>query len=118
MIATPGGVKVYLAAGPTDMRLGFDGLAALVQEVLQADPFSGHLFVFRGRRGDRLKALFWDGSGLVLISKRLEEGTFPWPRPGDDVVVVSPSQLAVLLDGLDWRQSARGRPIRRPSLAA
>ena len=76
MIAVPAGVRVWLAAGVTDMRKGFDGLATLVQHQLAADPFSGHLFVFRGRRGDRIKVLWWDGDGLCLYAKRLERGRF------------------------------------------
>ncbi len=80
MIALPPGARVWLAAGTTDMRRGFDGLARQVQEVLQLDPFSGHVFVFRGKRGDLLKCLFWDTQGLVLYAKRLERGRFIWPQ--------------------------------------
>ena len=76
MIALPAGVRVWLAAGATDMRKGFDGLAGLVQTQLLEDPFSGQLFVFRGRRGDRVKILWWDGDGLCLFAKRLERGHF------------------------------------------
>jgi transposase len=76
MIALPAGTRIWLAAGATDMRRGFDGLAALVQTQLLADPFSGQLFVFRGRRGDRLKVLWWDGDGMCLFAKRLERGHF------------------------------------------
>jgi transposase len=79
MLALHAGVRVHLALGATDMRRGFDGLAAQVQTVLEADPFSGHLFLFRGKRGDLLKALWWDGQGLVLLAKRLEKGRFIWP---------------------------------------
>ena len=79
MITVPAGVRVYLALGPTDMRKGFDGLSARAQEVLREDPFSGHLFVFRGRRGDLIKVLYWDGQGLCLFAKRLERGRFIWP---------------------------------------
>ncbi len=88
MIALPAGIKVWLAAGATDMRNGFDGLAGLVQTQLAEDPFSGHLFVFRGRRGDLIKVLWWDGHGLCLFAKRLERGRFVWPQaPRVDVVV-------------------------------
>jgi transposase len=80
MISVPGGVRVYLALGPTDMRKGFDGLAALVQTKLAHDPFAGHVFVFRGKLGDRLKLLYWDGQGLCLFAKRLERGRFVWPQ--------------------------------------
>jgi transposase len=76
MIGLPGGTRIWLAAGHTDMRKGFDGLAALVQTQLAADPFSGHVFVFRGRRGDRVKLLWWSGDGLCLFAKRLERGHF------------------------------------------
>lgn len=76
MLSLHAGMRVHLALGATDMRKGFDGLAAQVQTVLNADPFSGHLFLFRGRRGDLLKALWWDGQGLVLMAKRLEKGRF------------------------------------------
>jgi len=80
MIALPPGARVWLAAGATDMRKGFDGLAGLMQTQLLEDPFSGQLFVFRGRRGDRVKILWWDGDGLCLFAKRLERGRFTWPR--------------------------------------
>ena len=107
MIALPPGARVWLAAGTTDMRRGFDGLARQVQEVLQLDPFSGHLFVFRGRRGDLLKCLFWDTQGLVLYAKRLERGRFVWPQARDGSVSLTPAQLSMLLEGIDWRMPAR-----------
>jgi transposase len=114
MIAIPAGMRVYLAMGPTDMRKGFDGLAALAQGALKQDPFSGHLFVFRGRRGDLLKVLYWDGQGFCLFAKRLEKGRFIWPVTADGAVRLTPAQLSMLLEGIDWRA-----PIRtdRPSLA-
>ena len=102
MIAPGPGVRIWLAAGLTDMRRGFDGLAALVQQQLGKDPFSGQLFIFRGRRGHLLKILFWDGQGLVLWAKRLERGRFVWPQAKDGVVSLTPAQLAMLLEGLDW----------------
>lgn len=114
MIALPPGAKVWLAAGTTDMRRGFDGLARQVQEVLKHDPFGGHLFVFRGRRGDLVKCLFWDTQGLVLYAKRLERGRFVWPRAKDGVVSLTPAQLAMLLEGIDWRMPAR---TWRPEMA-
>ena len=107
MIALPPGARVWLAAGTTDMRRGFDGLALQVQEVLQLDPFSGHLFVFRGRRGDLLKCLFWDTQGLVLYAKRLERGRFVWPQARDGSVSLTPAQLSMLLEGIDWRMPVR-----------
>jgi transposase len=89
------------------MRRGFDGLAALVQQQLGQDPFSGHLFVFRGKRGHLLKVLFWDGQGLVLYAKRLEGGRFVWPQAKDGVVSLTPAQLSMLTEGIDWRMPAR-----------
>lgn len=107
MIALPPGARVWLAAGTTDMRRGFDGLARQVQEVLHLDPFSGHLFVFRGKRGDLLKCLFWDTQGLVLYAKRLERGRFIWPQARDGSVSLTPAQLSMLLEGIDWRMPIR-----------
>ena len=114
MIGLPAGTKVWLACGVTDMRKGFDGLAALVQLNLREDPFSGQLFVFRGRRGDRVKILWWDGDGLCLFAKRLERGRFVWPRATDGTVHLTQAQLSMLLEGIDWR-----RPVRTqaPQLA-
>ncbi len=95
--------RVWLAAGHTDMRKGFDGLALLVQETLKLDPHGGHLFVFRGRRGGLIKVLWHDGQGLCLFSKRLERGRFLWPSPADGMVTITPAQLGYLLEGIDWR---------------
>lgn len=110
MIAPPAGTRIWLAAGVTDMRCGFDGLAARVQTVLEADPFGGHLFVFRGRRGDRVKVLWWDGDGLCLFAKRLERGRFIWPQASGGRVSLTPAQLAMLLEGIDWRRPQRTAP--------
>jgi transposase len=107
VISPSAGTRVWLAAGATDMRRGFDGLARQVQQVLGQDPFSGHLFVFRGRRGDLVKVLFWDGQGLCLFAKRLERGRFVWPQAKDGVVTLTPAQLSMLLEGIDWRMPAR-----------
>jgi len=107
MIALPAGARVWLAAGATDMRKGFDGLAGLVQTQLLEDPFSGQLFVFRGRRGDRVKILWWDGDGLCLFAKRLERGRFVWPQATSGSVHLTPAQLSMLLEGIDWRRPAR-----------
>ena len=98
MITPAAGVRIWLAAGLTDMRRGFDGLAALVQQHLGQDPFSGHLFVFRGKRGHLLKILFWDGNGLCLFTKRLQHGRFIWPslREPGGTVTLTPAQLAML----------------------
>ena len=103
MIPIPAGVRVWLATGHTDMRKGFDGLALIVQETLKRDPHSGHLFVFRGRRGDLIKCLWHDGQGLCLFSKRLERGRFLWPSTADGTVTISTAQLGYLLEGIDWR---------------
>src|SRR5512132_3127151 len=107
MITVPAGVRVYLALGATDMRKGFDGLSLLAQEVLREDPFSGHLFVFRGKRGDLIKVLYWDGQGLCLFAKRLERGRFIWPQAREGAVTLSPAQLSMLLEGIDWRAPRR-----------
>ncbi len=103
MIPVPIRVRVWLAAGHTDMRRGFPGLALLVQETLKRDPHSGHLFVFCGRRSDLVKIIWHDGQGACLFSKRLERGRFLWPSPADGVVTISPAQLGYLLEGIDWR---------------
>jgi transposase len=103
MIAFPPGVRVWLATGHTDMRKGFPSLALQVQEVLRRDPLGGHLFCFRGRRGDLLKVIWHDGQGACLFTKRLERGRFLWPTPSDGAVTISPAQLGYLLSGIDWR---------------
>ncbi len=92
--------------GP-DLRRGFMGLSALVQITLEQDPFGGHVFVFRGRRGDLIKLLWWDGDGLCLFAKRLERGRFIWPRAESGTVSLTRAQLSMLLEGIDWR-----RPVR------
>jgi transposase len=96
MIPLPNGVRVWLATGHTDMRKGFASLALLVQEVLKRDPLGGHLFCFRGRRGDLLKVIWHDGQGACLFTKRLERGRFLWPSVADGVVTISPAQLGYL----------------------
>ncbi len=115
MISLPGGARIWLACGFTDMRKGFDGLAGVVQLQLNEDPFSGQLFVFRGRRGDRLKLLWWDGDGLCLFAKRLERGRFVWPQAMSGAVHLSAAQLSMLLEGIDWRRPQR---THTPELAA
>jgi len=114
MIAAPAGVKVLVATKPVDFRKGADGLAALVREQIQHDPFSGAIFIFRSKRADRLKILTWDGSGLVLLWKRLEQGAFRWPPISDGVMRLSASQLAALVDGMDWSR-LQARDIARPT---
>jgi transposase len=115
MIALPAGTRVWVAAGVTDMRKGMDGLAALVQMTLAENPFSGHIFVFRGRRGDLVKLVWFDGDGLCLFAKRLERGRFVWPQATSGTVALSAAQLSMLLEGIDWR-----RPVKtwRPEIAA
>ena len=107
MIPIPSGVRVWLATGHTDMRRGMNGLALQIQEVLKRDPYGGHLFVFRGRRGDLIKVLWHDTQGTCLFSKRLERGRFIWPSPAEGVVTISPAQLGYLLEGIDWRAPQR-----------
>ena len=106
MIGLPAGTRIWLSAGVTDMRKGFDGLAVQAQTVLGKDPFSGHVFCFRGRRGDLIKLLWWDGDGLCLFAKRLERGRFVWPRAEQGVAVLTPAQLSMLLEGIVWTPSA------------
>ena len=116
MIAVPPGMRILLATRPVDFRKGMDGLAALVQQVLQADPFAGEVFIFRPRRGDRVKILVYDGTGLILVTKRLEAGRFCWPSPAEGTVRLTSAQLATLLEGLPWHR-LQPRPVRRPSTA-
>jgi transposase len=104
MIGPVSGTKIWLACGITDMRRGMDSLAAQVQQKLAADPFSGQVFVFRGRRGDLIKILWWDTEGLCLFMKRLERGRFVWPRASEGAVHLSAAQLAMRLEGIDWRR--------------
>lgn len=106
-VRVPGNTRIWLAAGVTDMRRGFGGLSSLVQSTLAENPFSGHIFVFRGRRGDLIKLLWWDGDGLCLLAKRLERGRFIWPRSENGSVSLTPAQLSMLLEGIDWRQTVR-----------
>ncbi|HQT65626.1 MAG: transposase [Acidocella sp. 21-58-7] len=107
MIGLPGNVRIYLACGVTDMRKGFDTLAAQVQTMLNLDPHNGALYAFRGKRGDLVKILWWDGQGLCLFCKRLERGKFLWPRTQDGSVLLTMAQLSMLLEGIDWRAPVR-----------
>jgi transposase len=104
MIGLPHGTRVWLGAGVTDMRKGMDGLAALVQTALAENPFSGHVFVFRGKRGDLVKLLWWSGDGMNLYAKRLERGRFVWPQASSGTVHLTSAQLSMLLEGIDWRR--------------
>lgn len=110
MIGPSPGTRVWLVAGVTDMRKGFDGLSASVNNRIHDDPYSGHLFVFRGRKGDRIKVLWWDGDGMCLFAKRLEKGKFVWPKAEDGKISLSAAQLSMLLEGIDWRMPKRTAP--------
>ena len=116
MIGLPSGARVWLAVGRTDMRKGFDGLAASVQERMAQDPFCGHLFVFRGRRGDLLKVLWWDGQGMCLFAKRLEKGRFVWPPIVDGAMTLTPAQFSILTEAMDWRRTVAPPPPAQPML--
>ena len=114
MIPVPAGVRVWLAAGHTDMRKGFDGLAMLIQETLKRDPHDGHLFAFRGKRGGLIKLIWHDGQGMCLFAKRLERGRFIWPSTNGEPVTITAAQLGYLLEGIDWRAPLR---TYRPEIA-
>ena len=112
LIPVPSNTRVWLAAGVTDMRKQFNGLSALAESVLKLDPYSGHLFVFRGRCGDLIKIVWWDGQGACMFSKRLEQGRFVWPSASDGKITISSAQLSMLLEGIDWRTPQRTwRPL-------
>ena len=113
MIGPGTGVRVYLACGTTDMRKSIAGLSLLAQDHLHQSPTSGAVFAFRGRRGDRLKLLYWDGQGFCLYYKILQKGTFPWPSSGDAVARLTSAQLAMLWEGIDWRRPSWGAPPAR-----
>jgi transposase len=114
MIVPPTNVKVLVATKPVDFRKGATGLAAIVKAEFKTDPYSGMIYVFRSKRADRVKLLFWDGTGLCLLIKRLEEGQFRWPRIEDGVIRLSPAQLSALLEGLDWSR-VHARRVARPT---
>jgi len=107
MISFPANTRIWIAAGITDMRRGFTGLSALVQTTLEQDPFSGHVFVFRGRRGDLIKILWRDDDGLCLLAKRLDRGRFIWPKAENGTVSLTRAQLSMLCEGIDWRRVER-----------
>ncbi len=117
MIGPEGAVKVLVATKPVDFRKGAEGLAALVKEQMRADPFSGVVYVFRAKRADRIKLIFWDGTGLCLYAKRLEDGQFRWPKVQDGVMRLTSAQLGALLEGLDWRRVHQARRTRTPLAA-
>jgi transposase len=107
MIALPSNTQIWIAAGVTDMRRGFDGLSALIQTKLEKSPLSGQVFIFRGRRGDLVKLIWFDGDGLCLFCKRLERGKFIWPQATEGSVSLTRAQLSMLLEGIDWRRPER-----------
>jgi transposase len=114
MIGPTGTVRVLVATKPVDFRKGADGLAALVRETMGADPFSGAVYVFRAKRMDRVKLVFWDGTGVVLVAKRLEDGEFRWPKVQDGALHLSAAEFSTLLEGLDWRRVHAPRPTSVP----
>lgn len=117
MLSLPPAVRIFVATAPTNMHLSFDRLAALARDVIQQDPLSGHLFVFRNRSGDKVKILGWDRSGFCLWYKRLEQGVFHWPRAATTHLEVDAAELTLLLDGIDLTHATR-RPHWRPRLVA
>jgi len=116
MIGPTGAVRVMMATRPVDFRKGVDGLAALVRDTMGADPFSGTVYVFRAKRADRVKLVFWDGTGVVLVAKRLEAGAFRWPKIEDGVVRLTAAQIAALLEGLDWTRVHAAREVTVPAV--
>jgi len=114
MIMPGAEIKVLVATKPVDFRRQADGLAALVQEVLRDNPYSGAIYVFRAKRANRVKLLWWDGSGICMLTKRLENGQFRWPAIADATMPLTRDQLSILLEGLEWRHTQR-RAIVRPS---
>lgn len=110
----PGGnFRIFLATQPIDFRKGMDGLAAHIANSFDRDPFDGAIYVFRSRRADRLKLIYWDGTGLVLILKRMEGKSFVWPKPQDGPCVLSKVQFDALFEGIDWRKVATAQ-ARKP----
>jgi transposase len=103
----PANTQIWIVAGLTDLRRGFVGLSAMVQTALEQNPFNGHVFVFRGKRGDLIKLLWFDGDGLCLFAKRLERGRFVWPKVDKGRIALTRAQLAMLLEGIDWRRPER-----------
>lgn len=118
MITLPPGARVLVATRPVDFRKGAHGLAAVASAVLGEDPFSGTVIVFRSKRGDKVKILVWDTSGLVLIWKQLQQGAFRWPPLMDGVMRLSAVEFAALFDGLDWTRVQATKGIPKPAVAA
>ena len=115
MISPSGNFKLYLASKPVDFRKGMDGLAAIVMNEFDLDPFSGAIFIFRSKRADRLKLIVGDGTGLVMAYKRIEGAGFVWPQMTDGVITINRSQFEALFEGLDW-QRVVPRHTRRPTV--
>lgn len=113
MLSLPPSVRIFISTVPADMRRSFDGLSAMTEQVLEQDPFSGHLFVFRNKRGDRVKILYWDRSGYCLWYKRLERGTFRFPTHEATSIEVEASELALLLEGIDLSGARRQKRFVR-----
>lgn len=113
MISPAGNFRIFLASEPIDFRKGMDGLAAHVANRFELDPYCGAIYVFRSRRADRLKLLVWDGTGLVLTTKRLNGGRFKWPKPQFGPVVLSKVQFDALFEGIDWTTVTAAK-IRKP----
>jgi transposase len=118
VIGPTGAVKVMVATKPVDFRKGAEGLAALVHETMGADPFCGAIYVFRAKRADRVKLVYFDGTGVCLLAKRLEDAKFCWPAITDGVVRLTAAQLQALLEGLDWRRVHDARETRAPVAAS
>jgi transposase len=119
MVTLPSSVRIFMAMEPVDLRRGFDGLAAATRSVIHQDPLSGHLFVFLNRRRNRIKILYWDRTGYLLLYKRLERGTFEWPvraQLGVRQVEIDSGDLAMVLEGVDLRDAHRRARWRRPQL--
>src|ERR1700691_5408056 len=116
MISLAPGTKVFLACQPIDLRAGVDGLAAKVKQIIGADPFSGHVLIFRSKRGHYLKGLYWDGSGLHLFAKRLGRGKFVLRALVDGTMTLTPAQLALLIEAMDWRRTVAPPAPARPML--
>ena len=112
-----GADKVYIACGYTDLRKGIDGLALLVRQEFDLDPFTNTLFLFCGRRRDRIKGLYWEGNGFVLVYKRLEEGVYQWPRSENEARQITPQQYRWLMEGLKVEQPKAHRPVEGLSIA-
>lgn len=115
MIGPSGAVRVLVATKPVDFRKGAEGLAALVRETMQANPFDGAIYVFRAKRADGIKLVYWDGTGVCLLAKRLEEGEFHWPNIQDGVIRLSAAEFSALLEGLDWRRVHAARERAAPA---